>query len=217
MLEIFKTQLKAKLKALGVNLSQARIDAIADRLHNKFPDLTEVADHDTRIDELNELSPFSDLAKLDDKVRTLESKTRQSKQGPKTGSDEPDDAPENKDNDDMPAWAKALMETVNALKSEKAQTAMKAKIAEKLKDKVPEKFYAGRALPEKDEDLDSFIAAVEQDYTDFKQELTNQGLMTNAGAPATGTVGKADQKAIDSAIDNWVASKTGSSSKEPAK
>jgi ribosomal protein L12E/L44/L45/RPP1/RPP2 len=50
MLDVFKAQLKAKTKAAGVNLSQKRIDAYADRLHKKNPDVKEVAEHDTLID-----------------------------------------------------------------------------------------------------------------------------------------------------------------------
>jgi hypothetical protein len=58
-LETFKAQLKAKYS--GLNLSQKRIDEISARLHKKNPDLTEEANHDTRLDDLNELMPFADI------------------------------------------------------------------------------------------------------------------------------------------------------------
>jgi hypothetical protein len=86
MLDVFKARLKAKTKAAGVNLSQKRIDAFADRLHKKNPAITEEADHDTAIDELDEVVSFKDIAKDDDRLRTLEAKSKD-----KPGSDKDPD------------------------------------------------------------------------------------------------------------------------------
>src|SRR5690349_8539866 len=73
MLETFKERLKAKLPDLKAqNLTEKRLNAIADRLQNKFPDLTDEADYDAKIDELNDLTPFAEIAKQDDRIRTLE-------------------------------------------------------------------------------------------------------------------------------------------------
>jgi hypothetical protein len=214
-LETFKAQLKAKIKTLGVNLSQTRIDALAAKLHAKNPDLTEVADHDSKIDDLNDVLPLADIAKQDDRVRTLEAKTKV--QPPKTDDQDDDntndDTPPVKDKskkknaDEPPAWAKGLIETVSALTKEKAQTSMATKVAEKLKDVVPGKFYAGRALPEKEEDLETFIESVKTDYTEFKQDLVNEGLMNSSEAPKGGLVGNQGAKVIDAGIDAWVKSK----------
>ena len=76
MLDTFKARLRAKAKAWGVNLSTKRIDALADRLHKKNPDLTDEADHDSRIDDLNEITPLEDMAKQDDRIRSLETKAK---------------------------------------------------------------------------------------------------------------------------------------------
>lgn len=217
-LETFKAQLKAKIKTLGVNLSTTRIDAIAAKLHAKNPDLTDVADHDTRIDDYNDLMPFSDIAKTDDRVRTLEAKAKG--QPPKNDDQDDDDANDDnsqqkgkskkKDGDEPPAWAKGLIETVSALTKEKVQTSMSAQVASKLKDKVPAKYYAGRALPEKEEDLDAFIATVESDYTEFKQDLVNQGLMSSSETPKGGAGGvNVTDKAFEASIDSWVKDKAG--------
>lgn len=215
-LETFKAQLKAKIKTLGVNLSTQRIDAIAAKLHAKNPDLTEVADHDTRIDDYNDLMPLADIAKQDDRVRTLEAKSKG--QPPKNDDQDDDDANDDpppakdkgkkKNADEPPAWAKGLIETVSALTKEKTQTSMATKVADKLKDKVPPKYYAGRALPEKEEDLDAFVESIEADYTDFKQDLINQGLMNASGAPSGGSGGiTVTDKAFESGVDAWVKSK----------
>lgn len=212
-LETFKAQLKAKIKTLGVNLSTTRIDAIAAKLHAKNPDLTEVADHDTRIDDYNDLMPLADIAKQDDRVRTLEAKAKgqpQPAQEDTEDDDEPAPTPaksKKKNADDPPAWAKGLIETVNALTKEKVQNSMATKAAEKLKD-VPKEFYNGRALPEKEEDLEAFTESVNNDYTAFKQNLINQGLMNSSETPKGGSGGgDISAKAIEANIDSWVKSK----------
>lgn len=200
-LDTFKARLKAKTKAAGVNLSQKRIDAFADRLHKKNPDVTDDAAHDALIDALDELVAFADVAKEDDRVRTLETKASKQKDG-----DNPDDDPDKnkgKDKpagDDVPAWAKSLMDEVKSLRADKQQSSIKSKLAEKLKDKVPEKFYSKRALPDKEEDLDAFVAEVETDWSELKQENNNLGL--GATSVPGGTAGpKTDN--VDADIEAW--------------
>lgn len=212
MLDVFKAQLKAKTKAAGVNLSQKRIDAYADRLHKKNPDVKEVAEHDTLIDELDELVSFADVAKEDDRVRTLEAKSRPTtKKKPQEEDDEIDDeeteesSSGKKQRDRTPAWAKALMEKVDRLEGEKRVTSIKEKIAEKLKGKeIPEKFYSKRALPEKEEDLDTFVSEIETDWTELKQENNNLGL-AGSSAPASGSGGSKDAN-VDKTIEAWAGS-----------
>jgi|GEM_PF-4248115 len=205
MLDTFKAQLKAKLKTLGVkNLSQKRIDAIADRLHKKYPDITEVADHDTHIDELNELSPFEEIAKADDRVRTAEAKAK----GQPPKKDDPDDVDDIDEpakpnqGDEVPKWAQTLLDKVTKLETEKTQGSIRSQAAKKLKD-IPEVFWSKRALPEKEEDLDDFISDVETDWTALKQDKNNQ-ILTGGTTPASGsttiTAGKEDAD-----IEAWAA------------
>lgn len=213
-LETFKARLKFKAKALGVNLSQKRIDAIADRLHKKNPELTDELEHDSKIDDFNDLQPLADIAKQDDHVRTLENKAK-GQQPPSDDQEPADDEDEpaqpakgkgkGKNSEEPPAWAKAMQEELKALRTEKVQGTMKTKAAELLKG-VPEKFYAGRALPEKEEDLEVFVETVKSDYTGFQQDLINQGLMS-ATTPTGGEAGKVNEKAFDASVDAWVSSK----------
>jgi hypothetical protein len=219
MLDTFKARLKAKSKALGANLSQKRIDALADRLHKKNPDLTEEADHDERIDDLNDLTPLKDIAKTDDQLRTLSAKPKP-KSAPEEVEDEEEEETEDepvqnkkkpkvKKEEEMPAWAKALSDQVTALSKEKTATSMQAKLAEKLKDKgIPASYYKRIALPEKEEELDDFATQLETDYTEFKQEQINAGLMT-ATPPVTGDFkgSQATTKVLDDSIKAWADSK----------
>lgn len=203
MLDTFKARLKAKTKAAGANLSQKRIDAFADRLHKKNPDVKDDAEHDTLIDALDELVVFADVAKEDDRVRTLEAKA--SKQQGGTDDEPGDDSDKSKGkrktgDDDMPAWAKSLVDEVKTLRAEKTQGTIKSKLAEKLKDKVPAGFYDEWALPEKEDDLDSFAEKVEKKWSDLKQENNNHGLV-NTSVPGSTSGPKTDN--VDADIDAW--------------
>ncbi|MEO6610739.1 MAG: hypothetical protein ABIT05_01360 [Chitinophagaceae bacterium] len=204
MLDTFKARLKAKTKAAGVNLSTKRIDAYADRLHKKNPDTKEESEHDTLIDELDELVSFSEIAKQDDQVRTLEAKVKAQPAKPPVPDDddeeeEDDDAaddkgekktkkPEGKETkpkDRTPKWALNLMAQVESLKAEKTQANIKTKLAEKLKgedgaQKVPEKFYSKWTLPEKEDDLDDFVAEIEASWADVTKD--NPVTQPKAGA-----------------------------------
>jgi hypothetical protein len=209
MLDTFKARLRAKAKTWGVNLSTKRIDALADRLHKKNPDLTDEADHDSRIDDLNEITPLEDMAKQDDRIRSLETKSKA--QPPKKeeqtsdDDDEEDDddkttpakpkSKKNKKDEEPPAWAKSLIATVEGLSKDKTQTSIQAKIATMLKDKVPAKFYAKRTLPESEDDLDDFIAEVETDWTELKQDQVNAGL-GSLGNPGGGGENNADNTSV---------------------
>lgn len=224
MLDTFKARLKAKLLTLGVNnLTQKRLDEIAARLHKKYPDITEEKDHDEKIDEFNELQPLDELAKHDDKVRTLETQVKKGppKKDPPSndGGTDPkkDDPPAN---DDAPAWAKSLMQEVQSLRTEKVQGTIKSKVLEKLKDKVPDKFYGKRALPEKEDDIDGFISEIEKDWTDFKQEQVNAGLMSatppSGGGSGGGSGGKGNDPALDADIKAWAEKNKPAAKKEAA-
>ncbi|MBC7948663.1 MAG: hypothetical protein H7Y42_12320 [Chitinophagaceae bacterium] len=205
MIDIFKARLKAKTKAAGVNLSQKRIDAYADRLHKKNPDVKEEAEHDTLIDALDELVIFKEVAKEDDQLRTLEAKVKAIPPAPEKKDDDADDDDDDIDDDSQgdkdkkdtakdkkskartPKWAQELRDEIRSLKSEKSQSTIRTKISEKLKDdegnpKVPERFYSKRPLPEKEEDIDTWVEEVSTDWT----ELTKDSPVTTEKKTATG-------------------------------
>jgi hypothetical protein len=193
MREKIKDQLKAKLQTLGVkNLSNTRIDAIADKLATKITEETEI---DAKLDELNDIMPFADIAKQDDRLRTLESK----KDKPATQQQQQQDPPPA---DEMPSWAKPLFEKVTALEAEKQKEAIRNKVHkhEKLKN-IPQILLKGRTLPEKEEDIDAFVAEVESDFAAFNQEVVEKGLATGS-KPASSTT-KNEAATIDAEIAAW--------------
>jgi hypothetical protein len=123
MLDTFKARLKAKAKAAGANLSQKRIDAIADRLHKKFPDLTEEADHEAKLEDYYDDDTLKDIAKDDDKLRTIEAIKPKPQPQPSN-----DNNPQPQPQEEMPAWAKDLLTEVKTLKQEKQQQSIQQKL-----------------------------------------------------------------------------------------
>lgn len=172
----FKAKIKARLKAKwpGVNLSTKRIDALADKL--KLEEDAEDEAIDEKLDELNDIFSFADMAKNDDRLRTLEAKQ------PKTEDPKPDTNPgPNTPDPEMPAWAKKLIDTnealaaeVAAIKSGKTADTRKQTLENKLKDVDP-KFKAatlkafGRMKFESDEDFETYLSEIEEDAKEFVQ------------------------------------------------
>lgn len=203
-----KEKIIAQLKALfpGVRLSEARLNAIAVKLSSKITDETLI---DERLRELDELHPFAEIAKYDDWQATRKAKQAAQQQNKGSESQNADSSnAQQQQADDMPAWAKTLLTEVQTLKKEKAQSSIKEKLAanDKLKN-IPQQFYKGRPLPEKDEDIETFVSEVEADFSAVKQHLTGvQQEETNAAFSAaskpaasagTGT------KAVATDIEAW--------------
>lgn len=189
-----KQKIIARLKAKysGVNLSNARLDAIADKLAAKITDENEI---DAKLDELNEIVPFADMAKQDDRVRTLEAQVKKTDPvdpaKPKTEDVKVDTA-------DMPEWAKAMAESNKALLAkieglETKQTAeanmatVVAKLAEK---KIPESFYElaieGRIF-KTSEESDAFATKLIEKYEKHHASDTTKSL-TDPPPPVMGAV-----------------------------
>lgn len=230
MIDTFKARLKAKTKAAGVNLSQKRIDAFADRLHKKNPDVKEEKEHDDLIDALDELVVFADVAKEDDQIRTKDAQIKKLSEK-KPDSKKPEDSDEEEEEEEeeeepkgkkkskqekekpgrMPKYLQEMAAKLDMLLGEKSKATIKSLIAAKLKGedgqpKVPEKFYSRWNLPEKEEDIDTFVAEVEAEYTELipagdaggeketKQQPVNGGHKPNRGGKTTST---ASEKEID--------------------
>jgi hypothetical protein len=238
-LQTFKSQLKAKLKTLGVkNLSNERIDAYAATLHKRNPDLKDedTKEHDEKIDELHEVVDFKKVATEDDRVRTLETKLKEKEKSTSTKkpSEEDDDEDDDDDSDEpapekgkgeqkkksgdrTPKWAKTLMEEVQSLKKEKQVATIKDKIKahEKMKD-IPEDFYEDYVQPDKEEDIEAFAEKVSTKYGNYKQVQNNTKAAGNTKpvSSAADTKGQADMKEVDKILDNIM---PGTKAPEPAK
>lgn len=193
-------RIKAKFPAL--NFGTKRLDAIADRLDTKITDENEI---DAKLDEFNELFPFEEIAKTDDKVRDLTSKVKNAIKPADTPSQSSSQQQQTTTApaDDTPAWAKSLVESnqklaekLEKLEKEKTQQSLQAKLAanEKLKGVSPV-FYNKRPLPEKEEDLEAFVDEIKADWDTMRQESNNEAL-GGGTRPVTGTTTPAKTSSI---------------------
>lgn len=199
-----KEKISAELVKKFPGLSKKFLGLLADKLATKVTEESQIEGALAELD--NSPIPITDLAtefqKEGDRRVTDAEKEWKKKNPPKpegkTEDPKSDDPPKN---DDVPEWAKALLNEVKTLKREKVQGTMKEQLKAKLKD-VPESYYAKRALPEKEEDLEAFAEEVKADYSAFEGELVEKGLMSTK-RPVDGNGGPANTAAVDADIKEW--------------
>lgn len=155
------------------------MDAIADKLSAKITDENQI---EAKLDELNDIMPFADIAKQDDRLRTLESKSKdkaeEKKEEPK-GEEKKEDKSDDQKTDETPAWAKKLFEEVEALKTEKRQTSINQKLQDKFKEKKLPSYLTKYVKVEKEEDIDGVVTQLEEDFQAEQQSQIDAGLGSN--------------------------------------
>jgi hypothetical protein len=203
---------RLKEKFSGVNLSNTRLDAIADKLAPKITDETQI---DAKLDELNEILPFTEIAKQDDRVRTLEAELKKPKPGPQPT---PTPDPPKPADDGTPEWAKALIQQNQAM-AQKIEQLESRTTAEKLnatlvgilkEKKVPESYYhvaiTGRTFKDSEE-VNNFANTLVESYTKYNQELVNEGLKQQP-PPVMGKVTD-HEKEVSPMMSEYLKSKEG--------
>lgn len=214
-------RIKERLKALfpKANLSQKRLDAIAAKLAQKPADDADDTAVDAVINDFNDVISFEDIAKEDDRVRTLEAKANQPNPpaDPAKPQDPPTDPP--KPSDDTPAWAKDMFGKLDKVTTE-LETLKTGKITETKKQTAQKLFEASEVLkglkpeikaswlnrvavtPETTEDeIKEQITGLENEFTDLKQTLADSENYPGA-APAGGSNVKVDDKAVDAIVES---------------
>ena len=195
-----KDTIKALLQSKfgGVQLSATRIEAIAKRLEGKVTIEEELLQ---KLEALNELQPFSEMRAEDDRARSAQAEIEKLKKAAGK-SDEKDKgeggtggsgtAAEGAGGEEIPEWAKALIdgnkaltETVQALKGEKVVTDRRASILAKLdgadkeySDNVLE--YFGYMNFADDEAFNKYLDKVGSDFTAHKQTTAESKLGNDA-------------------------------------
>lgn len=195
--------LRNKYKNLG--LGEKVLEGIADMLAVTTTDETQI---DNAVNGVETLAKgFQSDA---DRIRTeatTKAKAEQSKGG-ETKKDEPN-------TEDMPSWAKGLVEAnqallakVSAIESGKTTESRKSILEGKLKDAAPS--VKAKILKdfqrmnfEKDEDFDGYLAETETDLTTLNQDFANQGLASGHVPQVAGS--GATEKAIEADITAWAA------------
>lgn len=203
---IDKIKSKFKEKFPNVNLSTKRVQEIAEKLNGL---ITEEDQIDSQLTLLDTVTPFAEIARLDDVERGLKAKPK-----PKPDAD-PDPKPEPKPTDEIPEWAQAIIDQNKTLTEKLAQTeqqtAQQRREAEFKKriEKLPKEAqelklkHFGRMNFENDEDLQEYLQDVEDEVTTVLQKQTDENASAYKPKPAAqAAVSKEDQAAIDAAVAN---------------
>lgn len=204
--ELIKTLLQSKFG--GAQLSASRVDALAKRLEGKVTTEEELLE---RLTALDEAIPFQDIAKEDDRARSVQAeldklKTPTPQSTPPTPV--PDPAPDadvsTKDKAILDAL-KALTDQVAGLKSEKVVTDRQSLILGKLAN--ADKDYSSKVLRDfgrmsfaTDDDFTAYLTDVETDFANHTQTQAESKLGKDnpfAGVGKDGKITEASQAEVD--------------------
>lgn len=212
-------RLKPKARAFGFNKDELMGVAVNIANNLQFEEDALEDDINAEIDkQVDAVIPFLRLAQTNAN-RVIE-KTRKELH-PQEAEEEPTKANPVKtetktEPDEMPAWAKALIdsnkaltEKVASMQGEKTLNARQARLEAILKDTGT---FGTRTLKsfakmsfDTDEDFDDFVAEVESDLKSYNQERANAGLQTLGAIPTQGG-GKKEEILTDAEVEAIVAS-----------
>lgn len=180
--------IKSRLRALfpKANLSTKRLDEISARLAKKPQDDADEAAIDEVITDYNEngAMTFEEIAKADDKIRTLEAGKPAKVDPPK--ADDPN--PETDPMKIMMASLTALASEIKGLKEEKTKESVSTKFAndERVKN-IPSIIRKG-FMPTSEEDYESNVEALVAEYAPYAEKLKLAGF-TGEDNPTSSTGG----------------------------
>jgi hypothetical protein len=213
-----KIAARLKAKAAGVNLSQTRIDAIVSRAEKSG--LTDESDDtaiDAQLDQINELTPFKEIASFDDHQRAKAKKDADEKEALRLKAIEEGKVPPVEMPNDAPEWMKVFManqaaqtkvltDQIAALSGDKVTNARKDALLKAL-DGLPETFrelklesFEGKSFKD-DAEFDSFIEKTKTQSAGFVQEESNNGLGNDRPAGGKGGNANAVKLASDAELD----------------
>jgi hypothetical protein len=207
-----KVKMIARLKALfpKANLSQKRLDALADKLALKPADDADDAAIDAVINDFNSVLSIEDIAKEDDRIRTLEAKANPPAPVPSNPNPNPTN-PEPPKGGDVPVWAQAILDSnkklegeLEALKTGKIIETKRATASElfgksEVLKNIPEtirKNWENRIDVNSETPFEEQIQALESEYSELVQGNANN----NQYAPPAGG-GSAEIKADDAVVN----------------
>lgn len=221
--------LKPKVKQFGFNKKE--LQGIAAKIADNLTSADDASDEDVNAEieeKIDAVLPYLQVSQS--YANRLVEDARKKNDDDEPGDDDDYDEPTQRfkrhtgsksnktnkeENDDAPAWAKGIVETVETLrgeiatlKGEKVTTTRKDKLTELLKDSGS---YGNRILKsfdrmrfETDEEFDDFYSEVEEDLKAYNQERADAGLATLGNPPAAGGgkgVKKEDEVISDAEVE----------------
>ena len=206
----------ARLKALfpKANLSQKRLDALADKLASKPADDADDTAIDVVINDFNDILSIEEIAREDDRVRTLEARSKEPNPNPAPPAPAPanptpaNPTPAPSNGDDVPAWAQKLLEKVEAIETgkiieTKKQTAQQVfESSEVFKDapKEVKEFMLKNIDVNSETSFEDQVKSLEETYGKMVQttaDNSNYSGPAGKGQPSTAT----DDKLVEDIVN----------------
>lgn len=218
-----KERIALRLKAIaaGVNLSKTRIDAIVARAEKGLTDESDDTQIDANLKIINELTPFKDIAALDDHERAKAKKIADDKEAARLKAIEEGKIEDVELPADTPEWMKAFMKqqaaTNKALEDklasfgqEKVATTRREQYAKTLEG-LPESLKNDKLADfdlltfKDDEHFDTWNQSKAESVKVLIQETANAGLGgdrpgAGAGGPQSGKK-EASAAEVDAVVD----------------
>ena len=196
MVDKLLQSLKTKYAHLG--LEESVLKAIATRLANAVKEESEIENAVKGVEEeVKLLQSVADkgrtsLTKAEEARKKLEKELEEERAKSNPKPQNPPTPPKEPKPDEMPEWAKSLVEVVNkqnetivAFQAEKQQQSAKERFLNQLKTQgVSEPFYKhhlGRTFKD-DEEMDAFVSELKADEQAFLQTQANAGLSYLSGS-----------------------------------
>ena len=196
MVDKLLQSLKTKYAHLG--LEESVLKAIATRLANAVKEESEIENAVKGVEEeVKLLQSVADkgrtsLSKAEEARKKLEKELEEERAKSNPKPQNPPTPPKEPKPDEMPEWAKSLVEVVNkqnetivAFQAEKQQQSAKERFLNQLKTQgVSEPFYKhhlGRTFKD-DEEMNAFVSELKADEQAFLQTQANAGLSYLSGS-----------------------------------
>lgn len=210
-----KSKVIARLKALfpKANLSQKRLDALADKLASKPADNADDAAIDLVINDFNSVLSIEEIAREDDRVRTLEQKANPNPPAP-APTPSPTPTPEPPKGDEVPAYVKALLDKLDGVTSDlealktgkvietKKQTASELFAKSEVLKRIPEGIrqnWVNRIDVNSETPFEEQIQALETEYSTLVQVNADNNQYSGPAGNGSAEI-KADDAVVESIV-----------------
>lgn len=176
----------ARYKALfgSIGLPKTRLNAIAAKLAERLEDEATDEDIDNELNAQNEIYPFSEIKKAED--RAVSEKKKNSTPA------EPDKKEDPKTDDETPKWAQQLMDRMEKFEQGQTQKTLEERFkSDDRLEGVPAAMLKGR-FPKDEEGFDAAVEELVSDWEEISGEVKTEdekrtlGQFTGKERPASG-------------------------------
>jgi hypothetical protein len=138
---------------------------------------------------------------IDKRVNDAVAKTKA--EAPKQEAPKPNDTPPAPAGDEVPSWAKGILDRLDRYEKKEQHDNLVSKAKSKLaQNNVPESFLRGRQINlESEAEIDNLVAQISADYTVFRQDLVNSGVILSTPPDSGG------QEKAEAAVAKMIAEK----------